>query len=124
MLTKDHARYARYALGAIRLTNGTIALVAPKRLVKTFGADPETNGAAVYALRLFGVRTVCLGLVLLIAEGPVLEDAVRYALPIHATDTMSAVVAGLTGQLPRRAAVTGAVVSAFNTALAAAARAG
>jgi len=124
MLTKDHARYARYALGAIRLTNGAVALLAPKKLVKTFGVDPETNGAAVYALRLFGVRTVYLGLVLLVAEGPVLEDAVRYALPIHASDATSAVLAGLGGQLPRRAAITGAVISSVNTGLALVARAG
>lgn len=109
---------ARYALGVIRLVNGTVALAAPDRLVKTFGADPEVNGAAIYALRLFGVRTIVLGIQLLRAEGETLDDALRWALPIHATDTASVVLAGVLGQLPKKAAVTGTVVSSLNTMLA------
>jgi hypothetical protein len=113
---------ARKALGAIRLVNGVLALAAPKRLVKTFGADPETNGPAVYALRLFGVRTVVIGLQLLLADEDSLDDALRYAVPIHASDALSAAMAGFGGQLPVRAAVTGTVVSSVNTALAVIAR--
>ncbi len=113
-----NADRARSALGTIRLVNGAVALAVPKRLVKTFGVDPEANGAAVYALRLFGVRTVYLGLQLLLAEGEVLKDALRHAVPIHASDATAAILAGLAGQLPRRAALTAAVVSSANTALA------
>lgn len=115
-------RRAAKALGAIRLVNGTLALFAPARLVKQFGVDPADNGAAVYALRLFGVRTIFLGWQLLTAKGEVLNDALLYAVPIHASDTTAAVLAGVSGQLPKKAAATGAVVSGLNTVLAVYAR--
>jgi hypothetical protein len=44
--------------------------------------------------------------------------------PVHASDTSAAILARLVGQLPRRAAVTGAVVSSLNAALAVAANNG
>jgi hypothetical protein len=112
------ARAAQYTLGAIRLIVGSVALGAPEKLVKTYGADPASNGAAVYALRLFGVRTIYIGLQLLLGEGAALDDALRAAIPIHACDTISAVIAGATGQLPRRAALTGTALSSINTVLA------
>ena len=52
---------ARYALAAIRIVNGALALVAPSFIIKRFGEDPATSAAAVYGLRLFGVRPVLLG---------------------------------------------------------------
>lgn len=113
---------ARYALGVIRLVNGSLALVGPKRIVKMFGIDPDQNGAAVYALRLFGIRTVVLGLNLLRDEGEALESTLRDAPLIHASDTAAAVLAGLTSALPRRAALTGAIFSSINTGLALVAR--
>lgn len=119
-MTKEYR--ARIALGVIRLVNGSLALAAPKRVVTMFGIDPEANGAAVYALRLFGVRTVLLGWKLLKSEGDALEDALREAPFIHASDTASAVLAGLTSQLPKRAAVVGTLFSSLNTALALTAR--
>jgi hypothetical protein len=109
---------ARYSLGVIRLANGTIAFVAPGRLIKTFGKDPADNGAAVYALRLFGIRTIVLGLQLLVGRGEVLENALRYSVAIHASDAASAAVAGAAGHLPRKAAVTGVAISSVNTLLA------
>ena len=113
---------ARQALGIIRLMNGTAALVAPRRMVRTFGVDGQT-GPTIYALRLFGVRTVILGIQLLVAKGDALDDALHYAVPIHASDTSAAILAGFTGQLPRRAAFIGAVMSSANTLLALAANA-
>lgn len=105
-------------LGVIRLANGMLALLAPGRLITSFGADPAENGAAVYALRLFGVRTIVLGVELLVADERSAGDALRYAVPIHASDTASAAIAGLTGAIPRRAAVTGTAISSLNTLLA------
>ncbi len=115
---------ARRILALIRLVNGLAALLAPARLVRMFGLDPEANGAAIYALRLFGIRTVILGIQLLRSEGEALDEAVKYALPIHASDAASAAIAGVRGELPRRAAVTGTIISSINTALAAFARRG
>jgi len=120
--TMTKGKTARRILGIIRLVNGAAALLAPNRLVKMFGLDPDTNGAAVYALRLFGIRTVILGIQLLKSEGEALDEAVRYALPIHASDAASAALAGFRGELPHRAAITGTIVSSINTALAALAR--
>jgi hypothetical protein len=115
---------ARRLLGVIRLVNGTLALLAPRWLLTMFRVDPDSQSVAIYAFRLFGVRTILLGLDLLTAEGDPLEHAVRRAPIIHATDTAAAVLAGLSGELPKRAAVTATLISAINTKLAYAARRG
>ena len=111
---------ARTALGIIRLANGGLALLAPGRLIRTFGVGEEAGGPAAYALRLFGVRTIFLGFSIL--RPGEREAEVRRAPYIHACDTAAAVLAGLKGQLPPRAAATGAVMSSINTALALVAR--
>jgi len=113
---------ARYLLGGIRLVNGLGGLLAPRRLLKMMGLDPEKNGAAVYVYRLFGVRTNILGLQLLTSEGESLEEAVKFALPIHASDAAAASMAGLRGDLPARAAIIVTAISSFNTFLAVLAR--
>ena len=117
-----NARKARTALGVVRLVNGTIALVAPDRFLHVIGIDPEQNRVATYVLRMFGIRTIFLGVDLLWGEGVVQDAAVKRAVVIHATDTVAAVLAGATGALPVRAAVSGAVTSTVNTALSVIAR--
>ena len=57
-MTRDHARIA---LATIRLVNGTMALLTPGMMLRRLGADPRANGVAVYPLRMFGIRTVVLG---------------------------------------------------------------
>jgi len=113
---------ARRVLAGIRLLNGSVALLAPKQFLRILRVDPETNGAAVYALRMFGVRTVYLGYQLLSEKDEALERAVRSAAYVHASDVAAAVLAGVTGALPRRAAVAGAITSTVNTSLALLAR--
>jgi hypothetical protein len=54
-LRREHARIA---LATIRLVNGALALLAPEVMLRRLGADPRTNGVAVYPLRMFGIRTV------------------------------------------------------------------
>ena len=117
-----NASKARTALGVVRLVNGTIALVAPDKFLHVIGIDPEQNRVATYFLRMFGIRTILLGLDLLSGEGAARDRAVKRAVVIHATDTVAAVVAGATGALPIRAAVSGAVTSTVNTALSVIAR--
>ena len=111
------ARGAAVALAGIRLINGTTGLVAPQALAKRLGADPD-DPALLYALRLFGVRTVVIAIDLLRSD----RAALRTALPIHASDTIAAVL--LARRLPARqgAAVVG--ISALNTWLALLARRG
>jgi hypothetical protein len=115
---------ARIALAGIRLVNGTGALLAPAKYARAVGFDPEENPPAVYALRLFGVRTVLIGLDLLRGD----EDSRRRALAdapwIHASDTLAAALAGVGRLLPPRAAAKAVAVSGTNLALAFVARRG
>jgi hypothetical protein len=106
------------ALGAIRVVNGALALVAPKTLMTRLGVDAANNRAAVYGLRMFGIRTMLIGLDLLTGDEEVRGRTVRRAPLIHGCDTASAVVAGLRGDLPRRAAVLATAISGINLVLA------
>lgn len=116
ILTRDRARVA---LGTIRLVNGLAALLAPRRVARMFGVDPDENGAVVYVLRLFGVRTVFLGAELLFSKDQERRnEALRFGIVIHASDTVAAALAGFRGDLPRRASITGTLISASNTAFA------
>jgi hypothetical protein len=114
MIGRDHARIA---LATIRLVNGAMALLAPEMMLRRLGADPAANKVAIYPLRMFGIRTVVLGVDLL-AGGSVPQKG-RVGVVIHATDAVSAITAGLRRQLPARVAVVAATISLTNTALAA-----
>ncbi len=105
---------ARILLACIRLFNGAAALLAPKFLLRRLGVDPNTNPSALYALRMFGIRTVLIGAELLFSAGEVRARSVRNAVVIHASDVGAALLAGL----PPRGARTAALISAVNTILA------
>ncbi len=118
-------KVCRTILGVVRLVNGTGALLAPKFMAKRFGVDAEANPSVIYIMRLFGVRTIILGLeFLILKDEDKIRDAARVGVLIHASDTTAAIIAGATGQLPVKAAATGAVISAVNTGLAVAATVG
>jgi hypothetical protein len=117
MTTQSHGTAAVRALAAIRLVNGTLGLLAPRVLVRRTSADPTTT-EPYYAFRMFGVRTVVLGLDLLTLTGPAQERARTQAVIIHATDTAAALLGGLRGDVPPRVARTTVAISALNTALA------
>jgi hypothetical protein len=114
MTGRDHARIA---LATIRLVNGTMALLAPGMMLRRLGADPDANKVACYPLRMFGIRTVVLGLDLL--AGGSMQEKGRVGVVIHATDAASAINAGLRRQLPVRVAMLAAGISVTNTVLAA-----
>lgn len=109
---------ARTALAVIRIINGAAALVAPERLLARLGVDTTRDRSASYPFRMFGIRTVLIGLDLLVLRGSELRRAETLAVFIHATDTVSAAVTAARGDLPRRNGVTATVISAVNTALA------
>jgi hypothetical protein len=112
-LSRDHARLA---LATIRLVNGTLALVAPNALLRRLGADPNVNKVAIYPMRMFGIRTVVLGVQLLIdAPSP---EAARFGVLIHATDAATAITAGVHRELPPRVAAMTSMISLINTGLA------
>jgi hypothetical protein len=112
---------ARYALAAIRIANGLLALVAPSLIIRRFGEDPEKDAAAIYGLRLFGVRTVLIGADLIREQGQPLQHTIDQAVLIHASDTLTAATLGTSGRLRPQMAVPITLISALNTALAVAA---
>jgi hypothetical protein len=114
MTGRDHARIA---LATIRLVNGTMALLTPEMMLRRLGADPAANKVAIYPLRMFGIRTVVLGVDLL--AGGSMQQKGRVGVVIHATDAASAITAGLRRQLPARVALLAAGISVTNTVLAA-----
>lgn len=109
---------ARTALATVRLINGALGLVAPMVLLRRLGFDATTGRAGVYPFRMFGVRTLLIGADLLLLDGEERRRATRVAVLIHAADTVSAACAGITGDLPRRAAIMTTALSACNTVLA------
>jgi len=112
---------ARYSLAAIRIVNGLLALVAPSLIIKRFGEDPDKDAAAIYGLRLFGVRTVLIGADLITQRGEPLEHSIKQAVLIHASDTLTAATLGTSKRIRPQMAVPLTLISALNTALAVAA---
>ena len=112
------ARRARTALAVVRLVNGLLGLFAPMVLLRRLGFDESAGRAGVYPFRMFGIRTIVLGVDLLLLDGDERRRATQVAVLIHASDTVSAATAGLTGALPRKAAVMTTALSAGNTVLA------
>lgn len=109
---------ARIALAAVRMFNGVGALVVPQAFARRMGAQPGTEGPSVHPWRMFGIRTALIALDLLSRDPAVRRHALRVALLIHVSDTISAARAGLAGELPRRSAVVTTSISAGNVVLA------
>jgi hypothetical protein len=116
---------ARLALASIRTVNGLAALFTPRTMLRRLGVDPEGDGAAgaaIYVLRMFGIRTILLGVELFAARGQRREELLRTGLVIHASDATSAFTAGVTRALPRKVAMLVTLISCVNTYLAFVAR--
>jgi hypothetical protein len=108
--------YAWKALAAIMLTNGTLAVVAPRWLAGQLGVRAELQPAMLYALRMFGIRTV------LVAADLCLEPrrrrrALREGILMHSTDAAAALIAASLGQLPFRSGLMAGGISIVNTLL-------
>ncbi|MFG3025059.1 hypothetical protein ACGFZQ_42315 [Streptomyces sp. NPDC048254] len=118
---KTHPRAVSvYALAGIRLFNGVTGLLAPDLLIRRLDPDREPpSPAAVYAFRLFGIRTILLGLDLLTNRDERLREDLRDGVLIHGSDTATAATLGLSGRLPPRTAALTTLISAANTVLAA-----
>jgi hypothetical protein len=114
--------YARITLACIRIFNGAASLAAPRAFARRLGRDADADGAAVHIARMFGIRTILIGVDLLSSDPEVRRHAQRLAVLVHASDTASAAAAGLSRRLPARSAVVATGISAINVALAALAR--
>lgn len=111
-------RASRYTLACIRVANGGLALAAPAVIIRRFGGSPEDDSAAVYGLRMFGVRTVLMGFDLIALSHAPLRRALGQAVIIHASDTATVASLSLAGRVKPRTAVPLTLISATNTCLA------
>jgi hypothetical protein len=110
---------ARYALGGVRIIAGTTGLLAPAMIISRFGdGNPAANPAAIYGLRLFGIRTVFIGLDLIRLHGRDLDRALRVAPIIHASDTATVLALQRNKQLSPERARPLLLISGLNTVLA------
>ena len=105
-------------LGAIRLFNGASALFIPAVMARRLGSDPEAAPGSQYPLRMFGVRTIVLGLELLRGDDQTRARSLQVGRFIHASDTLSVALGGVRRQLPAKTAVMLTLLSSFNTLLA------
>ncbi|SFY43278.1 hypothetical protein OH786_00470 [Streptomyces atratus] len=108
-----------YALAGVRLFNGVTGLLTPTVLISRFDPGRELSPAAVYAFRLFGIRTILLGLDLLTNRGERLRADLREGVLIHGSDTATAAMLAIRGQVPPRTGALTTLISATNTILAA-----
>ena len=109
-------RPARYALAVVRLVNGGVGLIAPHLFIGRFDPDRPASPAAIYAFRLFGVRTILIGLDLLHPARA--QRAAREGVLIHASDTVTAASLAISGAVPRKTGLVTTAISAANVALA------
>jgi hypothetical protein len=112
---------ARRTLGVVRIVNGAAGLLAPEYLLRKLGVDTTTDHSGAYPFRMFGIRTVLIGLDLWFLTGEDLRRATRMAVVIHASDTLSAAATTVRGDLPRQQGLVATAISAGNTCLAIAA---
>ena len=110
---------ARIALGGVRILAGATGLLAPAMIISRFGeGDPSANPAAIYGLRLFGIRTLLIGTDLIRLHGRDLDRALRAAPIIHASDTATVLTLQRNKQLSPERARPLALISGLNTVLA------
>lgn len=118
MAEDSWGRAARRTLGLVRIVNGGLGLAAPRVLISRIDPDDPPSPAAVYAFRLFGIRTVLIGRDLLRPPGDALSRSVAEAPLIHASDTVTATLLAVGGTVPRRSGLMLVAISGLNTVLA------
>jgi hypothetical protein len=119
---RDPGSTARVALALIRIVNGVLGLFLPHLLIRRIDPADPPSPAAIYAFRLFGVRTILVGRDLLRPPGAERAKAVEEAPLIHASDTATATLLTVTGRVPLRSGLPLVAVSGLNTVLAVVAR--
>lgn len=101
---------ARKALLGINLVIGVAFLLFPKLSMRVYGLDPDANATAAYPVRYVGARSLVFAAMLADDEG---TNALIKQLPVvAAVDGTANVCAMVTGEVPRRVALLGALTSA------------
>ncbi|HEY5785956.1 MAG TPA: hypothetical protein VIT41_13165 [Microlunatus sp.] len=108
----------KQVLAGIRLVNGGLALAVPNVVGGRLGVSTVTSPGLGYAFRLFGVRTVLIGIQLWRTPAVAGNHVIRETMLIHGADTAAALVVYKMGELPRKGAMLAVGISAVNTALA------
>jgi hypothetical protein len=90
----------------------------PAVIIRRLGGRDPGDAAAIYGLRLFGVRTVVLGADLFRLRKRELRAALRSAVLIHGSDTATVLSLWRNKQLSPERARPLALISGANTALA------
>lgn len=101
---------ARTALLGMNLGLGILFLVFPRLAMRLYGLDPDRDAAAAYPVRYFGGRLLVFAALLADREaaGTVLEQ-----IPLIAgVDATGNALAAVTGEVPKRAWLLGALTSA------------
>lgn len=109
---------ARIALAGVRLVNGALGVAAPEFLATRVDAAAPPAAAATYAFRMFGIRTVLLGVELLVTHGGDRRRALRRGLVVHGSDMASAAALAISGRVAPRNGALLTAISATNVVLA------
>lgn len=111
---------ARTAVLGINLVVGVLFVLAPRLGLRLYGVDPDENEAAAYPLRYLGARSLLVAG--LLADDDLAGAVLDKAPLIAVGDGVVNVAALLSGEVPKRTVLLGALTSATGSALAFAAR--
>ena len=101
-LTKSQALTT---LICVRFIIGAISWFLPTVMSRMMLIDPRTNPALSYALRLFGVRDVLMGVLIQAPRGEALDRQLYVGVAIDLVDVVASGIAGSTGQISKRAGI-------------------
>lgn len=96
---------AKVTLMSIRSVIGVLGWLFPNLSGRLFGIDPRENPAAPYLGRLFAARELALVAPLLIEDEDVQRRTLQVGMAVDAADAAASVAAGVSGTLPKRAAL-------------------
>ena len=96
---------AKVTLMSIRSLIGVLGWLFPNLSGRLFGIDPAQNPAAPYLGRLFAARELALVAPLLVEDEDVQRRTLQVGMAVDAADAAASVAAGVSGALPKRAAL-------------------
>jgi len=89
----------------VRFIVGAISWFFPAVMTRMMLIDARTNPALAYALRLFGVRDVLMGVLILAPQGDAREQQLCIGVAIDLIDVIASGIAGFTGQTSKRSGI-------------------